>query len=55
MLGRILKTVANEFLRNRAQRTGSGPRRLPPTSLREAQSRVVHHVVRTVLNRFMRR
>ncbi|MFD1701687.1 hypothetical protein ACFSCV_01595 [Methylopila henanensis] len=55
MLGRILKTVANEFLRNRARRTGSGPRRLPPTSMREVQTRTINHVIRTVLNRFMRR
>ena len=31
MIGRNLKTVANEFLRNRRARTGAGPRRLPPT------------------------
>jgi hypothetical protein len=55
MLGRIVKTVANEFLRRRAARTGSGPRRLPPTSVGEAQNRAVHHVVRAVLNRFMKR
>ncbi|GLK80956.1 hypothetical protein [Methylopila turkensis] len=55
MLGRILKTVANQFLRNRARRTGYGPRRLPPTSMREAQGRAINHVIRTVMNRFMRR
>jgi hypothetical protein len=55
MLGRIIKTVANEYLRRRHVRTGSGPRRMPPTSMREVQHRVVHGVVRRVLDRFMRR
>jgi hypothetical protein len=51
MLGRIIRIAANAFLRRRSIRTGSGPRRLPPTSMREAQSRVV----RTLINKFMRR
>lgn len=55
MIGRIIKTVANEFLRRRAVRTGSGPRRLPPTSMREAQGRAVNGAIRSVLNRFMKR
>lgn len=55
MIGRIIKTVANEALRRRAQRNGGGMRRLPPTSIHEAQSRTINHVVRTVLNRFMKR
>ncbi|GLK75549.1 hypothetical protein GCM10008171_08030 [Methylopila jiangsuensis] len=55
MLGRILKTAANEVLRRRAARTGSGPRRLPPTSAREAQNRAIRRLVRMALDRFMRR
>jgi hypothetical protein len=55
MIGRIIKTVANEFLRRRHAQTGTGPRRLPPTSMREAQHRAANHVIRKVLDRFMRR
>lgn len=55
MLGRIIKTVANEFLRNRQARTGTGPRRLPPTSVREAQHRAASSVVRKIAARFFRR
>lgn len=55
MLGRILKMFANDYLKRRAQRTGSGPSRLPPTSMREAQHRAAHSIVRSIMNRFMKR
>jgi hypothetical protein len=55
MLGRIIKTVANEYLHRRHAQTGTGPRRLPPTSMREAGHRAARHVIRKVLDRFMRR
>jgi hypothetical protein len=55
MIGRIIKTVANEYLRRRHARTGSGPRRMPPTSMREAQYRATHSIIRSIMNRFMRR
>lgn len=55
MIGRLIKIAANEFLRNRHARTGSGPRRMPPTSPREVGQRAAHSVIRMILNRFMRR
>jgi hypothetical protein len=55
LLGRIIKTLANEFLRNRHARTGTGPRRLPPTSINEAKHRAAHSIIRSIMNRFMRR
>lgn len=55
MIGRILKMFANDYLRRRHARTGTGPRRMPPTSMREAQHRAAHSIVRSILNRFMRR
>lgn len=55
MLGRILKMVANDYLRRRAQKTGGGLRRLPPTSMREAQHRAAGGLLRSIMNRFMKR
>lgn len=51
MIGRIIKTVANEVLRRRHAETGSGPRRLPPTSIREAANRAIRHVIRSIVRR----
>jgi len=47
MIGRIIKMVANEYLRRRRAETGSGPRRLPPTSIREAVNRAIRHILRS--------
>lgn len=55
MIGRLLKIAVNEFLRNRHARTGSGPRRMPPTSANEFGRRAAQSVIRMILNRFMRR
>lgn len=55
MIGRIIKTVANEVLRRRHAQTGAGPRRLPPTSVGEAQRVASKHVIRKALDRFMKR
>ncbi|MFC3693844.1 hypothetical protein [Chenggangzhangella methanolivorans] len=55
MIGRLIKIAANEFLRRRHAQTGTGPRRLPPTSIGEAQSRAAHTLIRMVLDRFMKR
>ena len=55
MLGRILKTAANEFLRHRRRETGRGPGRLPPTSGAELRGRLTQGVVRAILSRFFRR
>ena len=55
MIGRIIKTLANEYLRNRHARTGTGPRRMPPTSMGEAKHRAANSVIRSIMNRFMRR
>lgn len=55
MIGRILRMVANEYLRNRHARTGTGPRRMPPTSIGGARNRAVQSAIRMILNRFMRR
>jgi len=55
MIGRLLRMVANEYLRNRHARTGTGPRRLPPTSIGHARNRAMNSIVRSILNRFMKR
>jgi hypothetical protein len=55
MIGRMIRIAANEFLRRRAVRAGGGLRRLPPTSMREAQLRALNHVVRGVFKRISKR
>lgn len=55
MLGRLLKTAANEYLRRRRIETGRGPGRLPPTSLSEARRRVTHGVMRSIMSKLFRR
>jgi hypothetical protein len=55
MLGRLFKTAANEYLRNRRRQTGNGPHRLPPTSVREAQHRAAGGVIRWLFRKFSRR
>lgn len=55
MIGNIFKLIANEFLRRRHSQTGTGPRRLPPTSIGEARNRAAHSVIRSIMNRFMKR
>lgn len=47
MIGRIVRMLANEYLRRRHAETGSGPRRLPPTSIRGAVSRVIREMLRS--------
>ena len=54
MIGKIIKTVANQYLRQRSAKQG-GPRRLPPTSVGEARNRAVKSAVRTLLGRFNKR
>ncbi len=55
MLGRLMKTAANEYLRRRRMETGRGPGRLPPTSVGEAQGRVAHGVIRAIVSKLFRR
>lgn len=55
MIGRLIKIAANEFLRRRHARTGTGPRRMPPTSVHEARHRATHSVIRMIFDRFMKR
>ncbi len=55
MIGRILKMFANEYLRRRHAQTGTGPRRLPPTSVGEAGHRAAHTLIRMALDRMMKR
>lgn len=47
MIGRLLKIAVNEFLRNRHAQTGTGPRRLPPTSLRGVISQALRQLMRS--------
>ena len=47
MIGRLIRIAANEFLRNRQARTGTGPRRLPPTSLKGVISQALRHLIRS--------
>lgn len=47
MIGRIVRMVANEFFRRRHAQTGSGPRRLPPTSFSGVVSQALRYLIRS--------
>ncbi|WP_020181321.1 hypothetical protein [Methylopila sp. M107] len=55
MFGRLLRSIANQYLRDRRAGTGSGPGRLPPTSVREAQHRVTGGIIRAIVSRLFRK
>lgn len=47
MIGRIVRMIANEFLRRRHAETGAGPRRLPPTSLNGVITQALRQLLRS--------
>ena len=55
MLGRLLRTAVNEYLRRRSGGTGRGPRRTPQASAGGFRNEAVQSILRVVLERLTKR